>query len=77
MGYNLRREKTFSERERGSMRHVRESERGMTWTFVGAGIMTWRCLNEEKKFVSDSSLIYISRILIQCICMGELQKMRY
>jgi hypothetical protein len=27
----------------------------MTWTSVGGGIMTWRCLEEKKKFLSAST----------------------
>ena len=38
------------ERERES-----EKEGKMTWMFVGAEIMTWRCLEEKKKFLSASS----------------------
>jgi hypothetical protein len=51
VGYNLRREKTFvREREKGSMRHVRESEKkGMTWTFVGAGDYDVAGFEENKK----------------------------
>jgi hypothetical protein len=46
------------------MRHVRErnkketcereseKEGRMTWTFEGVGILTWRYLKEDKKFLS-------------------------
>ena len=47
------------ERKSGSMRRERERESekegGMPWTYVGAGILTWRCLKDEKKFLSASS----------------------
>ena len=44
------------ERERERERE-RESEKEcrMTWTSVGAGIMTWWCLEEKKKFLSASA----------------------
>jgi hypothetical protein len=38
-----------------------ENEDRMTWTYVGAGIMTWQCLKEEKKnFSLFQLLIYTS-----------------
>jgi hypothetical protein len=27
----------------------------MTWTSVGAGVMTWQCLEERKEFLSASA----------------------
>jgi hypothetical protein len=38
------------ERERES-----EKEGRMTWTSVGAEIMTWRCLEKKKKILSASA----------------------
>jgi hypothetical protein len=32
-----------------------EKEGRMTWTYVGAGIMTWRCLKEKNNFLSASA----------------------
>ena len=32
----------------------------MTWTSMGAGVMTWQCLEERKKFLSTSAFnLYI------------------
>jgi hypothetical protein len=32
----------------------------MTWTYVGAGIMTWWCLKEKNNFLSTSAFnLYI------------------
>ena len=56
------------ERERDRERE-RESEKEgrMTWTFVGAGIMMWRCLKEKKKILSASAFnLYTSRIPVRC-----------
>ena len=49
------------ERERES-----EKECRMIWTSVGAGIMTWQCLEEKKKNLFASALIYTSRRPARC-----------
>ena len=47
------------ERERESV-CVCEKYGRMTWTSMGAGVMTWQCLEERKKFLSTSAFnLYI------------------
>ena len=45
--WKMKRWKMICERERKS-----EKEGKMIWTYVGVGIMTWRCLEEKKKIFS-------------------------
>jgi hypothetical protein len=57
------------ERERERERVcVCEKEGRMTWMSVGAGIMTWLCLEEKKNFLSALVFnLYTSRKPARCV----------
>jgi hypothetical protein len=75
VGYNLRREKTFSEREKEweyeTSERENEKEGRMPWAYVGAGILMWQCLKDENKFLSASSFNLYYRLLVANQCIAQ------